>query len=80
MGVSCCQQGGEGLFNLYGGHAYTLLDAFELYKDGQPQEKLLKIRNPWGSEYFSGSWSDASELWTEDLKKQVILKFFKSSA
>ena len=33
--------------------------------------RLYKIRNPWGKENFNGDWSDASELWTEDLKKEL---------
>lgn len=31
-------------------HAYTLLGAVELKKDGKLFEKLLKIRNPWAKE------------------------------
>ena len=34
-------------------HVYTVLDAHEV--DG---ERLLRIRNPWGSETYKGPWSD----------------------
>jgi hypothetical protein len=43
-------------YGLPGGHAYTLLGAREL-KDGT---KLLKMRNPWGSENYNGPYSDKS--------------------
>lgn len=33
--------------------------------------KLIKLRNPWGSEDYFGPWSDKSTLWTDDLKRQV---------
>ena len=29
------------------------------------------MRNPWGSEIYTGDWSDKSDLWTDDLRKQV---------
>jgi hypothetical protein len=40
-------------------HAYTVIDAF-IYNG----TKLLKMRNPWGSEQYSGPWSDGSVEWT----------------
>jgi calpain len=45
------------------GHAYSILDAFEITdKDGAPQ-KLVRIQNPWGSGNsveWNGVWSDGS--------------------
>ena len=44
---------------LYSGHAYSILDAFEV-----GSHKLVKIRNPWGSgnpKEWTGPWSDNSE-------------------
>ena len=41
------------------GHAYSVLDVHEA--DG---EKLVQIRNPWGSSEWSGKWSDGdAETW-----------------
>mgnify|MGYP001036233403 CR=1 FL=1 len=57
--------------NLVNGHAFTVLGGHEITKDGKPYEKLVKIRNPWASEMYTGPWSDKSDLWTEDFKKQV---------
>ena len=43
-------------------HAYSIMDAVE--KKGQ---RLLKIRNPWGSDEWRGAWSDGSEQWVSTL-------------
>eukprot|EP00340_Litonotus_pictus_P002393 CAMPEP_0170516292 /NCGR_PEP_ID=MMETSP0209-20121228/2543_1 /TAXON_ID=665100 ORGANISM="Litonotus pictus, Strain P1" /NCGR_SAMPLE_ID=MMETSP0209 /ASSEMBLY_ACC=CAM_ASM_000301 /LENGTH=764 /DNA_ID=CAMNT_0010801111 /DNA_START=96 /DNA_END=2390 /DNA_ORIENTATION=+ len=51
-------------------HAYTLVGAEVVTYDGK-EERLVKIRNPWGNTEWNGRWSDNSELWTDDLKKQV---------
>ena len=42
------------------GHAYTVLGVHKLSRDGT---RLVKIRNPWGSEVFHGAWSDDSPNW-----------------
>jgi len=52
--------------NLVTEHAYTILGAVELQKDGQPYEKLVKLRNPWAKEQYDGPWSDNDSNWTED--------------
>lgn len=54
---------------------YSMLDYAEL-KDGSGKvvHQLLKMRNPWGTENYSGPWSDSSSLWTPEWKKQVDLK------
>ena len=54
-------------------HAYTVLGAIELTKDGQPYEKLVKLRNPWAKEQYSGPWSDNDSRWTENFKEQTNL-------
>ena len=33
----------------------------------------MKLRNPWGSFEWKGDWSDNSECWTDQAKKQVGL-------
>jgi hypothetical protein len=38
------------------GHAFTLIGVLELTTG----EKLVQIRNPWGSETYKGAWSDKS--------------------
>ena len=32
---------------------------------------LVKVRNPWGRERYSGPYSDNSPLWTPELREQV---------
>ena len=36
--------------------------------------KLIKVRNPWGKEKYSGPWSDKSELWTDKFREEVGFK------
>lgn len=50
------------------GHAYTVLGVHKLSRDGT---RLVKIRNPWGSEVFHGAWSDDSPNWDQESKKEV---------
>lgn len=66
MGCSIVGQSIEGevikdgeFTGLYSGHAYSILDAFEV-----GDNRLIKIRNPWGSgnpKEWTGAWSDNSE-------------------
>ena len=58
-----------GFGGLVSSHAYTILGAVELKKDGQPYAKLVKLRNPWAKEQYSGPWSDNDSNWTEDFEK-----------
>ena len=51
---------------LPGSHAFTILGMYEI-----KGEKVLNLRNPWGTSHFCGDWSDYSYKWTEDLKKQL---------
>ena len=47
------------------GHAYSILDAFELNKPRSKKSRkcsrLLRIRNPWGNYEWNGKWCDNSE-------------------
>ena len=36
--------------------------------------RLVKIRNPWGSQSFQGAFSDANLLWDEKSKKEAGIK------
>jgi hypothetical protein len=49
-------------------HAYSLIDAHEIYIN-EKRVRLLKIRNPWGNYEWKGAWSDSSANWTPDLRK-----------
>ena len=51
------------------GHAYTILGVYEA-----GGERLIHIRNPWGSGEWSGDWCDTSDKWTPALRRQVGLQ------
>merc|ERR1712226_1300520 len=51
-------------------HAYTVLSCMELDVDGE-NVRLIKIRNPWGDEQYTGRWSDSSDLWTPEIRAIV---------
>lgn len=83
LGCSILQspnQRGEGrvywddeFIGLFAGHAYGLLDVFEI-----STQKLVLIRNPWGSENpieWNGTWSDNSPELIKNLKEiNMVLK------
>jgi calpain-15 len=48
------------------GHAYSILD-LAIFKG----EKLIQLRNPWGSMEWTGPWSDKSPKWTPEAKKAL---------
>ena len=53
------------------GHAYTVLGT-KVLKDADGNDiKLVKIRNPWGSEGYKGDYSDSSDKWTPALREQA---------
>ena len=56
---------------LVGGHAYTVLGV----ADGDnPVPKLIKLRNPWGEQNYSGPWS-SSWLESQGRKKEMDLLY-----
>ena len=52
-------------------HAYTVLGTKTLTDKDNKKIRLVKIRNPWGEETYNGAFSDKSDLWTDDLRKQA---------
>eukprot|EP01098_Paradermamoeba_levis_P006598 TRINITY_DN2744_c0_g1_i1.p1 TRINITY_DN2744_c0_g1~~TRINITY_DN2744_c0_g1_i1.p1 ORF type:complete len:348 (+),score=98.62 TRINITY_DN2744_c0_g1_i1:53-1096(+) len=51
-------------------HAYSIIDCQEIKGN-----KLMRIRNPWGSKEWSGRWSDGSAEWTPELLKHFNYEF-----
>ncbi|XP_031551035.1 calpain-15-like [Actinia tenebrosa] len=73
MGASC---GGdskpeeEATFNNVGlqtHHAYSVLDVKDVHG-----HRLLRLRNPWGRFSWKGEWSDASSIWTPELRHELM--------
>ena len=57
---------------LPGGHAYTVLGAQKLNDEsGNLVAKMVKMRNPWGSEVYTGDWYDGDSKWTQFYKDQL---------
>lgn len=50
-------------------HAYAVLDFQEVENN-----RLIKLRNPWGSIDWHGDWSPSSNKWTEELKQKLDYK------
>lgn len=48
-------------------HAYTVVGVATL----STGDRLVKMRNPWGSERFTGKWGDSSSAWTDTLRAEV---------
>ena len=46
-------------------HALSVIGTAVIEKDDQTFQRLVKIRNPWGQEYYYGPYSDQSE-WTQE--------------
>lgn len=40
-------------------------------KEADGKLRLLKLRNPWGSQEWNGGWSDGSKEWTPDVMKEL---------
>eukprot|EP00118_Oscarella_pearsei_P021924 m.249668 g.249668 ORF g.249668 m.249668 type:complete len:660 (+) comp40307_c0_seq10:668-2647(+) len=47
-------------------YAYSVLDIKQVL-----QERLIRLRNPWGSHSWRGDWSDKSPLWTKSLRSEL---------
>ena len=55
-------------------HSYGLIKVCEITDIFEDTHRIVQLRNPWGAECefeWKGDWSDDSDLWTDDLKKQA---------
>lgn len=59
-----------GVTGLVGSHAYAVIRVAEVTTDSG-QERILKIRNPWGQTEWNGDWSDDSDKWTPALRAEL---------
>jgi len=58
-------------FNMISGHAYGVIGHATLSGGASDGQKLIKMRNPWGINKYTGPWSEKSALWTADYRKQA---------
>lgn len=63
--TASCKRANDGLT---ADHAYTLVSAYKLNVSGE-EHHLVKMRNPWGTEGYNGTWSDKDSRWTTALRK-----------
>eukprot|EP00826_Nyctotherus_ovalis_P063940 TRINITY_DN9374_c0_g2_i3.p1 TRINITY_DN9374_c0_g2~~TRINITY_DN9374_c0_g2_i3.p1 ORF type:complete len:688 (-),score=197.77 TRINITY_DN9374_c0_g2_i3:35-2074(-) len=63
---------------LAGNFAYAILDVMEVdVKD--TSESIVKLRNPWGTMKWAKEWSDSSNIWTEELRRDLDWDTAKSA-
>lgn len=48
-------------------HAYVILGAIQLSNGAQ----IVKMRNPWGIERYTCDYSDSSDLWNSELRREA---------
>jgi hypothetical protein len=61
----------KGSLGIVGSHAFSPITT-KVYKDEKGvSTRLVHIRNPWGSERYSGPWSDNSAQMTERARKYL---------
>jgi len=58
-------------FNMISGHAYGLIGAVTLKGGAHDGMRMLKTRNPWGTNKYDGPWSEKSADWTPEYRKQA---------
>eukprot|EP00388_Colpodella_angusta_P027260 GDKK01008832.1.p1 GENE.GDKK01008832.1~~GDKK01008832.1.p1 ORF type:complete len:371 (-),score=89.34 GDKK01008832.1:209-1282(-) len=57
------------------GHAFSILDAFEVNLPTLGVKRFLLIRNPWGSGEWTGPFCDGDVNWTEDVCRKFKEEF-----
>jgi hypothetical protein len=55
----------------YSGHSYAVVTVAEVQDEQDINHKLVKLRNPWINEIWTGSWSHESQFWTQELKERL---------
>ena len=58
------------MFNLVPTHAYSPLSTCEYALDNGEVLRLVKIKNPWAVERYTGPFRDNDPNWTDDMRKQ----------
>ena len=73
--VTGCQITGDDKrkYGLYNNHWYTLMDVVDV-KDGDADVTLVKLREPFGEDRYTGPWKRSDDTkWTKENKDLVSL-------
>ena len=60
---------GDGIVS---GYSYPVVSIHEVTHEGE-NERLIRLRNPWGSRDREGKWSKTWEGWTPELRSELGL-------
>lgn len=52
-------------------HAFSVMKGLIATTASGEEHRLVQMRNPWGYEYFNGTWNDSSDIWTDELRLQL---------
>ena len=71
--ISCSSKADKEILKLglVDNHAYSILDIKNVETIYRTNYTLLRLRNPWSRTEWTGDWSDNSNYWDENNKKQV---------
>ena len=59
-------------YGLVSGHAHTVVGTYQLKdQNGNVQYNMVRIRNPWGVDKYTGPWCDGDSRWTAAYQAQV---------
>jgi len=65
-GSVLCASGASGEGGLAKGHAYSILRVCKVKaQKGSEEQRMVQIRNPWGTGEWKGAWRDSHENWTK---------------
>ena len=65
---AACNSDSDGL---HAGHAYTLSAAMEFIDEKGKHWELVRMRNPWARETYTGPWNDHDERWTLPIRRHL---------
>ena len=57
---------------LYSGHNYAIVTLKEVTGSNGNQDRILKVRNPWINERWTGDWRRDCPLWTPELREELV--------
>ena len=58
---------------LVNGSTYNILFCEDIYDNSNKKQSLIKFKNPWGANVWTGDYSEGSNAWTESIIEQIGL-------